>query len=288
MKNKGKKLYVAVNMIINILTIVIVILCWSKILTLNIKSILLAIIPFICIHLLRIIRQYIILMEYKIKIKKLTKAYLLSSMINTIIPLRIGELYKIYLYGYEIKDYKKSIIAVLIDKFFDAIFLLILFMVVEIFNKQAMSLVTMLLLIFVLLLIIIYISFENTYKFLNKYLILNKNTKIGNKCLRILEEFKDIFIDVKTMVKDREILIIMITTLSWVFEICFAFIIYKLINIDLGLINFITYINDSFLGIQNGLSSYYVYATAIIFTIYIIVVCINKIFNLTGNRGRIK
>lgn len=285
MKDKGKKLYVAVNMIINILTILIVILCWSKILTLNIKSILLAIIPFICIHLLRIMRQYIILMEYKIKIKKLTKAYLLSSMINTIIPLRIGELYKAYLYGYEIKNYKKSIIAVLIDKFFDAIFLLILFMVVEITNKQAMSLVTILLLIFVLLIIVIYISFENTYRFLNKYLILNKNTKMGNRCLKILEEFKDIFIDVKSMVKDREILIIMITLLSWIFELSFAFIICKSINIDMGLINFITYINDSFLGIQNGLSNYYIYATAIIFTIYIGIVFINKIINLTKNRG---
>ena len=183
------------------------------------------------------------------------------------------------------KNYKKSIIAVLIDKFFDAIFLLILFMVVEIINKQAMSLVTMLLMVFVFLIIIIYISFENTYRFLNKYLILNKNTKIGNRCLKILEEFKDIFADVKSMVKDREILIIMITLLSWLFELSFAFIICKSINIDMGLINFITYINDSFLGIQNGLSNYYIYATAIILTIYIGIVFINKIINLTKNRG---
>ena len=282
---KNKKLYVAINVVVNIVTISFVVLCWNKILTLKLKTILVAIIPFICIHLLRIIRQYIILMEYKIKIKKLTRAYLLSSIINTTIPLRIGELYKAYLYGYEIKNYKKSIIAVLIDKFFDAIFLLILFMVVEIINKQAMSLVTMLLMVFVFLIIIIYISFENTYRFLNKYLILNKNTKIGNRCLKILEEFKDIFADVKSMVKDREILIIMITLLSWLFELSFAFIICKSINIDMGLINFITYINDSFLGIQNGLSNYYIYATAIILTIYIGIVFINKIINLTKNRG---
>ncbi len=282
---KNKKLYVAINVVVNIVTIGFVILCWNKILTLNLKTILVAIIPFICIHLLRIIRQYIILMEYKIKIKKLTRAYLLSSIINTTIPLRIGELYKAYLYGYEIKNYKKSIIAVLIDKFFDAIFLLILFMVVEIINKQAMSLVTMLLMVFVFLIIIIYTSFENTYRFLNKYLILNKNTKIGNRCLKILEEIKDIFVDVKSMVKDREILIVMITLLSWVFELSFAFIICKSINVDLGLINFITYINDSFLGIQNGLSNYYIYATAIIFTIYIGIIFITKIINLTKNRG---
>ena len=282
---KNKKLYVAINVVVNIVTIGFVILCWNKILTLNLKTILVAIIPFIFIHLLRIIRQYIILMEYKIKIKKLTRAYLLSSIINTTIPLRIGELYKAYLYGYEIKNYKKSIIAVLIDKFFDAIFLLILFMVVEIINKQAMSLVTMLLMVFVFLIIIIYTSFENTYRFLNKYLILNKNTKIGNRCLKILEEIKDIFVDVKSMVKDREILIVMITLLSWVFELSFAFIICKSINVDLGLINFITYINDSFLGIQNGLSNYYIYATAIIFTIYIGIIFITKIINLTKNRG---
>ena len=273
---KNKKIYVVVNTIVIITIIGFIISYWNNIFSLDFKNIILAIIPFICIHLLRIIRQYIILMENKIKMKKLTRAYLFSSITNTIIPFKIGEIYKIYLYGYEMNNYKKSVIAVLIDKFFDAIFLLIAFIIIEIVNKQETSLITILLLIFVFLVIITYVSFEKTYKFLNKYLIINKNTKFSNKCLKILEEIKDIFIDVKNMINNREILIIILTILSWMFEICFAFIICKSINLNLSLISFITYINDSFFGMQNGLSNYYIYVTSIIFIIYIAIITINK------------
>ena len=119
MKNKTKKIYIIINTIIILSIMGFIILYWNDIFSLNITNIILALIPFFCIHLLRIIRQYIILMEYKIKMKKLTKAYLLSSITNTVIPFKIGEIYKIYLYGYEMKNYAKSTIAVLIDKFFD-------------------------------------------------------------------------------------------------------------------------------------------------------------------------
>ena len=279
---KNKKIYVAINTVVIIAIISFIISYWKEILPLNFENIILAIIPFICIHILRIIRQYIILMENKIKMKKLIRSYLLSSITNTIIPFKIGELYKIYLYGYEMNSYKKSFISVLVDKFFDAMFLSIVFIVIEIVNKSAISLITILLLIFAILVIITYLSFEKTYNFLNKYLITNKNTKFSNKCLKVLEKMKDIFVDIKNMINNREMLIVILTILSWLFEICFAFVICKSINIDLSLINFITYINNSFFGLQNELSNYYIYITSILFVIYIGIIFIKKIFKLKG------
>ena len=284
MKKNNKVIYDLINCIVFIAIILYILKFNKNIFTLEFKYLLIAIIPFICIHAFRIIRQYIILMEENIKMKKLVKSYLISSLTNTILPFRIGELYKIYLYGYEIKNYKKSTIAVLTDKFFDCIFLLIAFIIIETIAQKELSIITVILLIFVAFIIIMYISFENTYLFLNKYLIINKNKKSGIKCLKILDEAKNIFDSIKNMIKKREIIIGILTILSWISEFIFVYIIFKFINVgNIELNKFILYINNSFLGIQNELSNYYINITTIVAIVFIIIVFINSI--LKRNKG---
>lgn len=277
MKNNSKKIYYIINSIVLISIIAYLITYKSKIFILNFKYMIIAIIPFILIHFFRIIRQYIILMEEKMKMKQLIKSYLLSSITNSILPFRIGELYKIYLYGYEIKNYKKSTVAVILDKFFDCVILLIAFIIIEMITKEQLSTITIILLIFVVLIAIIYIAFESTYTFLNKYLIINKNSKFAIKCLKFLDETKEIYALIKNMISKREILIIIFTLLSWICEIIFVFVIFKYINIgNLKLNGFISYINNSFLGVQNILSNYYINATAFVIVLFAIIVCINQ------------
>lgn len=277
MKNK-KGIYLFINLIMFAIIIYYLFVVKNNLFDVNIKYILFAIIPFLLIHLLRIIRQYIILMENKIKISRLTRAYLKSSLTNTVVPFKIGELFKIYLYGYEMNNYKKSIIGVLVDKFFDAFLLLIILISAEIYYNQPLSIITVLLLIFTGLVIIFYISFENTYNFLNKYIILNKNSELGIKCLKILEEAKNIFSDINDMIKDRVILILSLSILSWIFEIWFVSIISRAININSGFIDFINYMNNSFIGMPNELSIYYISVTIILFVIFYILFGIIKLF----------
>lgn len=278
MKNNSKKIYCTINSIVLISIIAYLISYKKTIFVLNFKYMIIAIIPFILIHFFRIIRQYIILMEEKIKMRQLIKSYLLSSITNSILPFRIGELYKIYLYGYEIKNYKKSTVAVIIDKFFDCVVLLIAFIIIEMVTKEQLSTITIILFIFVVLIAIIYIAFESTYAFLNKYLIINKNSEFAIKCLKFLEETKEIYALIKNMISKREILIIIFTLLSWVCEIIFVFVIFKFINIgDLKLNGFISYINNSFLGVQNILSNYYINTTVFVIVLFTIIVCINKV-----------
>ncbi len=275
---KKRGLYNTINFIAVIIVIYFLLVENKEKISINVPYFLYAIIPFICIHILRILRQYIIFIDNKMKLHKLTKAYLKSSLINTIVPFKIGELFKIYLYGYEMDNYKKSIIGVIIDKFFDAVILLLIFITIEIFYQKPLSFITILLLIFVGLIIIIYVSFENTYNFLNKFLIKNKNSETCIKCLKILEELKIIFSDIKNMIKDRIILILILTSMSWAFEIWFVSIISKVINNNSSFIDFINYMNNSFIGTPNILSKYYILITLIIFIAFIISYAVGKLF----------
>ena len=265
------------NYVCIILVIVFLLLNRETIFILNAKQIFLILIPFCFIHFFRVIRQYMILMKNKIHIKELTKSYLLSSLLNTILPYKLGEIYKIYLYGGLIKDYKKSVIAVIIDKFFDAFVLLIIFSIVDIKKGQGLSYITILLLLIECVIFIIYFSFSKTYKFLNQYLIINKHNKITIKCLKILEEANELYLEVKNMIKCREILLIILTVLSWIMEIFFVYIIKFIKYNDFSFTNFMEYINNSFFGFQNDLSNYYILATVVLIVIFMIFLGIRKV-----------
>ena len=145
-------------------------------------------------------------------------------------------------------------------------------------TKEQLSTITIILFVFVILITIVYIAFESTYVFLNKYLIINKNSEFAIKCLKFLEETNEIYALIKNMISKREILITIFTLLSWICEIIFVFVIFKFMNIgDLKLNGFIAYINNSFLGVQNILSNYYIDTTVFVIVLFAIIACINKV-----------
>lgn len=277
---KNNNYFCIVNSSIIILMILYIILYHDKLFIIpNIKYILILTILFSIIHLLRIIRQYIILMETKIKAVKLIKTYFVGSLMNNIAPYKIGEIYKMYLYGHIIHNNKKSIIGIITDKFFDAVVLLIAFMIIEIKSSNSLSYITMFLLAIVITIVAVYISFEKTYKLLNNYLMINKKTKFSIKCLKILDDINEMYNMFKSMIKDREILIFLLTLLSWFFEIIFVYIIYMMRNSKFIVSNFIKYVNNSFFGMQNELSNYYLFVTLIIGLAYVCILGVYKIFN---------
>lgn len=281
---KKKSLQQYVNYVYILFVIIFVLINRKTIFMLSAEKILLILISFSFIHFFRVIRQYMILMDSKIHINELTKSYLFSSLLNTILPYKLGEIYKIYLYGGVIKDYKKSAIAVIIDKFFDAFVLLIIFSIIEIKKGQGLSYITILLLLVVCGIFIIYFSFDKTYKFLNQYLVINKNNKITIKCLKILEEAYELYLEIKNMIKYREILLIILTILSWALEIVFVYVIKYIKYNNFNFTNFVEYINSSFFGFQNDLSNYYILETIILIVFFMIFVEIRKVLKKSKKR----
>ena len=79
------------------------------------------------------------------------------------------------------------------------------------------------------------------------------------------------------MIKCREILLIILTVLSWIMEIFFVYIIKFIKYNDFSFTNFMEYINNSFFGFQNDLSNYYILATVVLIVIFMIFIGIRKV-----------
>lgn len=85
----------------------------------TIYQFLVLILIFLIIHILKFFKIYLILLEEKIPLRVMARLYIKTTFVSTVLPYKTGELFKMYTYGNEIKNYTKGIIAVLVDKFFD-------------------------------------------------------------------------------------------------------------------------------------------------------------------------
>lgn len=248
---KNKKIYYMINFIFMCATLYILLFAnkYNKIVVTP-KNVVLLVIIFLLIHVFKCFRQYLLLIEEGIHINEFIILYIRSTFCSMILPYKIGELYKAYLYGYKINNYIKGFIAVIIDKFFDALFLLIICISFEVNNNLNLSAITWILLTFVILFVIIYFSFKQTYYYLNKHFMLHSNSKRTNFVLSWLERFYDIYKSVCHMIKGRELLLILFTILAWTFEL----ILLKLLNIS----NFVDYFNIVFFEMSKTILQNYI------------------------------
>ncbi len=212
----------------------------------DIMVIAIIIVVFLAIHLLRMFRLYILLVEEKMPIKEFIKLYMKTTIVNTVIPFKLGEFYKMICYGKKLKSYSAGISLVWIDRFFDSVILIILVIVASAFKM--ISPIYVILSLFILFSILIYLTFENTYKYFNLLVLEKGKSKRSKIYLEIIDETKKIYKKAKNMIKYRSVPVIFLSALIWVFEYLIAYLtIEQLFNMDFSLSIFTNYINDVFI-----------------------------------------
>lgn len=242
----------------------------------SIQQIIILICILILIHLFKFIRIYFILLEERISIKKMIKIYLKTTFVSIVLPYKTGEIFKMYSYGKEIDNYSKGIIAVLIDKFFDAIILCSVLIPYEIIRIGNISKLSIILLFFSIIILLVYLGFETTYRYLNKFFVMKIKSKKGLLVLNFLEKLNHIFNYSKNMIKGRQIIVLFISIIIWSLEVLFIYTMMGFMNMKLELVIIVNYLSDAFWGINNVLFNNYVYLCTALFLVTIIYIYLKK------------
>ena len=231
---------------------------------------------FLIIHSFKFLKIYLILLEEKIPLKVMAKLYIKTAFVSTVLPYKTGELFKMYTYGNEIKNYTKGIIAVLVDKFFDALILGLILVPYGLLVNGKVPKVGIVMLVFFLIALIVYMCFENTYYYLNKFFVLKNQTKKSVVALKVLEKAREVYIKTKEMVRGRYLLLLILTAVTWMFESIFIYVMAKFMDIKTEFMTITNYISDAFFGINNVLFNNYIYICTVIFLVMTIIIYINK------------
>lgn len=218
-------------------------------------------------YVLKFFRIYLILIERRLPLKIFIKMYLKTTFINLALPFKMGEVFKVYFYGEKMNDYKRALLAVLTDRYFDTIALIILVLPIEMMMNKSISVISLILLIFFMTVTIIYYAFPISYKYLNKYLILNISSSKGIMMLKMLEKINVWYEHIVSLMAGRVLLLFLLSFFAWLIE--YAILLNLAIGLNIGFAanGFINYLNAIFLAEYNELVSVYVCFSVLIFAI---------------------
>lgn len=235
---------------------------------------------FILVHLAKMARLYLVLMEHKINLRSFVLLYCKTTFINLIIPFKIGELYRIYKIKKETKLWQVGVLSVVIDRFFDILALFLILLPVDIYYKTQISSVTGFFFVLLALITIVYMVVLPTYKYLNKYIIMHKQSNRSMLALKGLEYAKEWYDFSTNLIRGRFALITLSSLVGWISEVfllkAFAMFLANMgqMTETFGIKNFPDYVASIFLGGGNSLTTKYTYGTALIFLVLSIIVIV--------------
>lgn len=244
-----------------------------------IPLLILSLIGFAIVHIIKLMRLYLVVMEQQIPFKRFVPAYLRTTLANIIIPYKIGEIYRVAVFSRITGSINVGFFSILIDRFFDTLALVIILLPYQVVSGQGASPAVLLLTAFLLVVIFAYIMFPSSYRYLNRYIIINKTSKRSMSALRVLEKINDWYQYVKGLVSGRYGLMLLFSLAAWLFEILVLFVVARLFNIGFGVSDFGQYISSILSTKSSSLSNIYtIYSTVVI----LIACVIFTIIYLTG------
>lgn len=226
------------------------------------------IIWFLIIHTVKMFRMYLVLLEHRVEFCKFVFAYLRTTLVNLIIPFKIGEIYRMIVYSRMTKNAGIGIAGTLVDRFFDTMALVLILIPLHVLYPDKISAVSVFLAVFVILTVFVYLIFMPAYSYLNKYIIINRDSKNSMTVLRFLEVIRSAYDYVKRLVSGRYALIILMSFAAWVLEGGLLFMIAWIVGVDFNAGVFSDYITSIMSTARNVLQEKYT-----LFSIVIISIC---------------
>ncbi len=240
---------------------------------------------FFAVHLLKMLRFYLVLLEEKLSVRKFLLLYIRTTFVNLLIPFKLGEIYRAFCVVRLTGRAEIGILSVVLDRFFDTFILLLFLLPYDLLALGRITWLTGGMLVFLLAIMLVYRMFEPTYLYLNRYLIKKSKSRRGIRILSVMETFREWYDYIKDLITGRQYLIILCSALGWLAEYGLLCVIASFFGRRFYLISFSNYIYSIFTGKGNQLLIYY---SAVSMLIFILLMAGFGIGELWGRRKNAK
>ncbi len=178
----------------------------------------LLVVLFLLIHAFKLMRMYLVLIDGRIEFKRFVFAYFRTTLINLLIPYKLGEVYRVFVFYRLTGSMETGLLSVIVDRFFDTLALVFVMLPFQILYPDTLSFVSVMLAVFLAVVVFAYMIFPPTYRYLNKYIILNRVSPRSMAVLRLLNTLKVWYEYVRGLVAGRYALLLLMSFGAWFFE----------------------------------------------------------------------
>ncbi|MCR5355810.1 MAG: flippase-like domain-containing protein [Lachnospiraceae bacterium] len=226
------------------------------------------ILGFLAVHTIKLFRMYLVLLESRIRFSRFVFAYCRTTLANLVIPFKLGEIYRMTVFSRITKSAGTGIAGVIVDRFFDTMALVLILLPLHILYPSKVSVVSVFLVVFIVLIVFVYATFPSAYRYLNRYIIINRGAGFSMTVLKWLEVLNSGYENIRQLVKGRYALLILMSFASWVLEGGLLYVVAKIIGEYYDASVFSDYITSIMSTTSSMLQSKY-----ILFSIALMAIC---------------
>ncbi len=240
---------------------------------------------FICVHLIKMMRLYLIVMDQKVSFDRLVPAYLRTTLVNLLIPYKLGEIYRIIVFSRISRGFKTGFFSVLIDRFFDTLALCLILLPYQILYTGRVAVPTILLVAFVAVIVITYMVFPASYTFLNRYIITSRDSKRSMMALSALEHVNGWYTYVRDLVAGRYGILFLFSLAAWILEIAVLGLFSKICGRSFTVADFGAYIESIVSGSGYELRSLYTLSSAAVIAVLTVIFTVRYLIKRRAGKG---
>lgn len=228
-------------------------------------------IAFLVLHLIKLMRLYLIVMDRKVSFDRFVPAYLRTTLVNLLIPYKLGEIYRIAVFYRISGGFRTGFFSVLIDRFFDTLALVVILLPYQLFVSGHVTVPTVLLAVFIAVVLMAYKVFPPSYEFLNRYLITQRDSKRSMMALAGLEKLGGMYEYVRQLVAGRYGILMLFSFAAWIIEIAVLAGFSKICGKDFTAADFGTYIESIVSGTNYDIKRWYTLASAAVVAVLTVI-----------------
>ena len=229
--------------------------------------ILLLVFGFLAVHLFKMVRLYLVLMEHNISFARFVLLYIRTTFLNLIIPFKLGEIYRVEEIARETRVWQVGLLSVLVDRYFDMTALLILLVPFDLFFRKGLSSITMVLLVVISAVALLYAAVPKSYGYLNRYLIMKPSSTRSMAALRGLDVVKKWYDFANNLITGRAALIVLASFFGWISEVVTLKALASYLGFSFALGDFASYIEAIFMNGQSPILAMYTRGAAFAFLV---------------------
>lgn len=172
------------------------------------------------VYSVKCIRLYLVIYGYGsvLSRKNHLRQFVKTVPVNILLPLKTGDIFRCYCYGYALGSFMNSLIFILLDRFSDTLALITLIILVNVVTGNSFSMVFYLLLIFVVSVIVVYFIFPPVYDYWNRFFIEREASASRLRLLGSLEKMNDVYAKLKDIVQSRGAALYFLSLTAWIME----------------------------------------------------------------------
>ncbi len=173
----------------------------------------------VIVQFIKATRMYIIMIDTGLSYADNLRRYSETTIINIVTPFKVGELYRIFLYGRVIGNYAGGIVRVLTDRLIDTAALLTFLTVLLVVKGTAVLPLYLFLLAVFVLLMAVWLAFPSVYRFWNDYLIAQKHSARAVRVLKVLSDANGAYQYLRKLIRGRLFVMYVLSLLAWGLEL---------------------------------------------------------------------